>query len=542
MKYFKLSKTVLLAAVITVLAGSCKKESLQIINPNEPTTASLTSEAGVKAFALGMYIKGFGGNDFTTAIGNHEIMGDELFVPWGNYGWRWVSQVNKITLQNNTVINNPIGPRQVDQLKSTNSRVAGELNSFQYEWRAMYLLIGQCNTLLQSLENPALQLVGDAAAKKAFFKGWALWWKGYAYSRIGSMYLAGIINNEVGITNPEFVANAKVIEEANRVLDLAATEFSGITAGDTHTELFKAVVPDFCDNNKVVTPDMMKRHINTLKARNFVVNKKTKSMTAADWTAALALANNGLQQGDFPLVYGCTSDGNNALNWLAVQPWFPIFLNYDGWWFTSPRHAQEYKTGDARFDKNFIDYGTPFLLNPRGRGIQYGTSVDFNYIEDGGSFASANKGLGKVPLSGTYEENELMKAEAKIRSGQIAAGLAHVDAVRTFQNSTLSAVSGVVTTAPEAIEEMRKERRVALFLRGMAFYDARRWGITEPASAGGGRAGAMVWVPSGATYLGLAAPALRPCFMDYDYMDYWDIPQNELDFNEPSSTSAPVKN
>jgi len=33
-----------------------------------------------------------------------------------------------------------------------------------------------------------------------------------------------------------------------------------------------------------------------------------------------------------------------------------------------------------------------------------------------------------------------------------------------------------------------------------------------------------------------------PCFMEYNYLDYWDVPQNELDFNAPASGSAPVKN
>jgi hypothetical protein len=30
--------------------------------------------------------------------------------------------------------------------------------------------------------------------------------------------------------------------------------------------------------------------------------------------------------------------------------------------------------------------------------------------------------------------------------------------------------------------------------------------------------------------------------MEYRYLDYWDVPQNELDFNTPGSGSVPVKN
>src|SRR5439155_1319303 len=114
--------------------------------------------------------------------------------------------------------------------------------------------------------------------------------------------------------------------------------------------------------------------------------------------------------------------------------------------------------------------------------------------EDGGLYATAAN-QGYVPWAVSYEENELMKAEALIRTNNIDAGLQFVDAERDFQNAGLAHVAGTGLTQAQAIEELRKERRVGLFLRGTAFYDARRWGVTEPASTGGGRAGAIVMVP-----------------------------------------------
>jgi hypothetical protein len=96
-------------------------------------------------------------------------------------------------------------------------------------------------------------------------------------------------------------------------------------------------------------------------------------------------------------------------------------------------------------------------------------------------------------------------------------------------------------TADEAKEQLRSERRVGLFLRGLSFYDARRWNVTAPVSEGGGRANANVLVPNGFGNPALDEPAVLPCFMEYNYMDYWDVPLNELDFNKPSATSVPVK-
>jgi hypothetical protein len=173
--------------------------------------------------------------------------------------------------------------------------------------------------------------------------------------------------------------------------------------------------------------------------------------------------------------------------------------------------------------------------------LQFGTRWNPNYIEDGGRYATAlNKGL--VPWACSYEENALMKAEALIKTGSIEPGLQIIDAIRDYQGANIADVAGTGLNAMQAYEELRRERRVALFLMGTAWYDARRWGINEPAAQGGGRAGAIVVVPGDLLSPPQTAPAAVPTFIDYSYMDYWDVPQNEIDFNEPSGTSARIKN
>jgi hypothetical protein len=171
--------------------------------------------------------------------------------------------------------------------------------------------------------------------------------------------------------------------------------------------------------------------------------------------------------------------------------------------------------------------------------LQFGTRWAVTNIEDGGSFAT-NQSQGLVSVAGTYEENILMAAEALIRTNQIEQGLQKVDLVRTFQNSGLAAVAGTGLTLNQAIEEFRRERRVALFMRGLAFYDARRWGVLAPVAQGGGRANATVYLP--AALAGTPTDAVRPCFIEYNFMEYFDVPLTELDFNAPAPGSAPVKN
>lgn len=180
------------------------------------------------------------------------------------------------------------------------------------------------------------------------------------------------------------------------------------------------------------------------------------------------------------------------------------------------------------------------MVNVRNRGIQFGTRWNVVDIEDGGTYATDNS-IGAVSIAGTWEENALMIAEAKIRTGSdIDGGLALVDKVRDAQGAGLAPVANTGLTQAQAIEELRSERRVSLYLRGLAFYDARRWGVTAPVASGGGRSNANVLIPG--SLIGSTQATILPCQIDYSYLDYWDIPQNELDFNAAAAGSAPIKN
>lgn len=89
-------------------------------------------------------------------------------------------------------------------------------------------------------------------------------------------------------------------------------------------------------------------------------------------------------------------------------------------------------------------------------------------------------------------------------------------------------------TLAQAKEELRKERRIALPFIGLSFYDARRYGISEALSSGGGRKGAVVLTGTGAVNTNAT--------IDYNFLDYWDVPDNELVYNPAAAGSAPTKN
>ncbi|QNR85055.1 RagB/SusD family nutrient uptake outer membrane protein [Pedobacter riviphilus] len=531
-------KKIISIFILVVFMSSCQKTDLELINPNSPTPdASLTVEDGILAFSKGLYVKGLGAN-FVIAWSLHSFMGDELYSPYGNWGWRWAEQVTAITLPNGTVLKNPIGPEQKPQLQSTNSRTAGDLNVFKYEWESMNLLNASCNLLLASIDKPETKFTGDAAAKKATLRAWAYWWKGYAYSHIGSMYVSGIVNNNSdGTTNGDYITRDAIIAEATSNFDKCIVQLNAITAAniDAYNSTIDAVIPDFAARSARITPDMWKRQINSYKARNLMANKKVASMTATDWAAVTTLANAGMLATDNNFRIGMDPNGTNDLSGAFYHPFALLGLGAQ-FTFVSERLIQEFDADDARLAANFYLLTSPNLRNDRG--FNFGTRYGAVPIESGGKFATSDN-RGFMEIGATYEETRLDIAEANIRTGSVEAGLTIIDQIRAYQGANVATTAGRGLTQADAIVILKRERRVALFQRGTAFYDARRWGVTQPAASGGGRAAANVLI-QGST-LGTTGSQIRSCFIDYNFMDYFDIPLNELDFNPPAPGSAPVK-
>lgn len=535
-------------AVLLLATGSCKKQ-LDVKNPNQPTVESAKSEQGIISLAQGaVYINGFRdlkygdgvyGLFWSGAIGFHEMMADVVQAEAANAFINQLSTPDKVITDNGTVILNPNAPNtQKALLRQINVNANRGQNPLFYEWAYMYALISSCNSLLELVQE--VEFSGDAAAKKATIQAWAYWWKGFAYARIGSIYYAGLINNTSGATNNEYVTKEAIIAESNKNLDQAATILSSITNMATYSEVLGKIIPSFNQVGKggVPTPDMWKRNINTLKARNILVNTPAATMTTAQWTSILNLTNAGIQANDkiFTGRSNATADFlSSSTGTVAAKT---QSTNAGGNTYKlSERWVMEFKTGDQRKANNVRQTATWIGNSDRGNSF----NTRFALINGGAGipgvivYANTADGAFELYLAGSYEENELMKAEALINTGQVDAGLARVDAVRAYQGAGLPAVSNTGLTLAQAKEELRRERRVALPFIGLSFYDARRYGIINPLSQGGGRTGAVLIAPT------TGAVNTNATF-EYNYLDYWDVPDNELAYNPPSATSAPVKN
>jgi starch-binding outer membrane protein, SusD/RagB family len=541
-------KKILLILLCAAVVLSCKKQ-LEVGNPNVPTLDKANTEPGFLSLVQGgTYINGFQqgaedingtfydgvpGHFWSGATAFHDLMGDVIGAEAANVFLNQIAVPEYVLLDNNTKVNNPNSPlKQPDLIRQVNTNANQGQNFLYHEWTYMYSLNKASNRSLSLVDN--VEFSGNADTRRNAIKAWCYWWKGFAYARIGSIYYAGIIDDADNGTNGNYVTKEQIIAESDANLDKAAALLQTLTDDADYEAMIGRLIPNFFKLGKggVPTPQMWLRTINTLKARNILVNKTVSAMTAGDWSSIAALVENGVKADDNVFTARSSADfltsGTIAIKSSSV-------LAGGSTYKVSERLIQDYKTGDKRFENNYKKTVTWIGNSDRGNvfNTRYALVSGGNGLPGVVVLNNSDLGQGELYMASTYEENELMKAEAKIYSGDVEGGLGVIDALRIYQGAGLAAVKGTGLTADQAKEELRRERRVVLPYRGLSFYDARRWEISEDVSRGGGRRNAVVVGPDGIVNTNAT--------INYNFLDYWDVPDNELAYN-PNTGSVAVKN
>ena len=541
------NKNIILIALLGISFGivSCKKQ-LDVTNTNQPTPQSAQNETGVVSLAQGSiyrngfydlkYSDGVFGRFWSGATGFQELMGDVVGAEAANAFMNQIGCPNQVTLDNGTVVLNPSAVNtQYSLLRTINLNAQQGSNTTFYEWAYMYNMITAANSVLKITENTTFSGTG-AATKKATVQAWAYWWKGYAYARIGSIYYAGIIQNSgtsEATTNGNYVTKEAIITESNANFDKSAAALDLATSTSDYTTILGKLIPIFLQKGKggVLTSAMWKRNINTMKARNIVVNTTVAAMTAAQWNTVLTLVNNGITSSDF--IFTGRTDANGDFLGTTLPDMIQSTGVNTNTYKLSERWVQDFRSGDKRKDNNVYTLPSVGIFNT-DRGNVFNTRYR---LKGGGNglagvivYSNSLAGANEITLCGTYEENELMKAEALIQTAQVATGLLSINNVRTYQGAGLSAI-GTGLTQAAAYEELRSERRIALAFKGLSFYDARRWDIIAPDKS---RTGCVVLSATGVVSTNAT--------IKYGYLDYWDVPDNELAYNPALTGSAAVVN
>jgi len=542
-----------------LILSSCKKQ-LDVKDPNDPTfDVNVTDEAGITSYAKGgVYWNAFNYGDlwlgdsyFSLPWGYHELMGDVIGGGQGSNNQTTTMGVpDRFQADPNdpsTVFINP-APQTTGIIRSFNTAAAtaNANNALYYEWINMYAMINVCNLTLEHLATIPLS---DDKAKTV--QAWAYWWKGYAYAQIGTLYVAGVIVDQSGVKVDKFVNQAAIIDESNKNLNQALSLLSGISNQVEYNEVIGELIPQ---QNQVglgqaLSSAQWVRTINTMLARNILLNHLapfvngnpdatiTKAsiapMSASDWQSVITFCTNGIQEGDYVFT-GRTSasnsffspEGGSVAGLLTAS-------NQTTTYKLSERLIQQFKPGDNRL-ANFSTADGTFYGDANTNSTRYslvdGTTAGLTGVP---ILGSREIGGLEIYIGPTYEENQLMLAEANIRTGNIPAGLALIDEVRDYQGAGVAHIGGSGLNVSQAMQELTMERLAALALRGLSFYDSRRWGWTYAIANGGGRYGAT---------LIYNATVYTNATIDYNFMDYWDVPADEIDKNPPSADSAPVKN
>jgi hypothetical protein len=547
------------ASILLLIFSSCKKK-LDVQNPNAPTfDVNVSNEEGLASYAKGgIYWNGFNYGDgwlgdsyFSLPWGYHELMGDLIGGGQGSNNQTTTMGVpdkfQADPADATTIFVNP-SPQATGIIRSFNNSAAtaNGNNALFYEWTNMYAMINACNLTLEQLGN-----VPMSADKANTFKAWAYWWKGYAYAQIGTLYYAGVIADKANTVVNKFVKQSDIIAESNKQLNLALTTLNAISNQGEYNNIISQLIPqqNQAGLGKALTTDHWKRTINTMLARNILlnhlapfvnnnpaatINKSTITpMTAADWNSVITLCANGVKQGDYVFT-GRTSAANSFFSPLGGSvAGILTASNQTTTYKLGERLVQQFKAGDKRLANFTTSFGT-FYGDANTNSTRY-SLVDGVTAGLTGFPILGTRQVGKLEIyiGPTYEENQLMLAEANIRTGNIPAALTIIDNVRAYQGAGVPAIAGSPLTLAQALKELTMERIAALAFRGLSYYDLRRWGWTYSIANGGGRYGSTLLFRN---------TVYTNATIDYNFMDYWDVPGDEIEKNAPAAGSAAVVN
>lgn len=501
-----LKKTAIASLLLLLITTACE-DGLDVSNPNEPTPEVLNTEQGVQRQALGLWSNGAGWTEWVIWM-LLEGMGDNVVQPWGNFDWgNFVLPIEEISFSDGETIAvsalRGAGRTQEESIDFVNDRNVSQ-GSIDQTWIVAYAQINDANLLLQALDE-GVSIVGDAAAKESAYRSWANYWKAFSYMQVALLYEGGLIVDTPGQTNENFVDNSELIEESNRLFDLA------LSGAENFDAISNTVTPGIFPTN--MTSTSYRQAINTLKARNILLSKRRPDVTNQEWQEILTLTQNGLESNDGTMLID--SDETTFLS--AVTGRWRLATNV--WHRVSPRVIQVmFENDDNRIDFfQFADAGGFFDNNT----ITQHVNAPWITI-DGSPYASTTPGTPQYFVSA--EENMLMQAEAQLALGDPAAAGALIDAARSMQDAGLPSVGNAT------LEDIQKERKVGLFMRGLAFYDARRFGIIDSKAEGGGLTDVWVYQVDDAT--GAARNNLdEEADIFFNFVDYFPIPDVETDFN-----------
>jgi starch-binding outer membrane protein, SusD/RagB family len=506
MNFRKLFLITLVFGSVLFFTTACE-EGLNVTNPNNPTPDIVENEEGIKRVARGVYSKGGGWFEWITWQ-IHEHMADNAVAPWVNFNFnRFHGNPERIIYSDGTEVLPPErdanGRNQPQWIDFINRRDDPE-GGVELEWQSMYRINNEANLILQTLEGGEVDFSGNAQAKERGYYAWAYFWKGYSYSRIGLAYEYGLIVDTYGSTNNNYLTPDEILEESNRMFNLAIDHASnGIGS------MINDIQPAIFGTN--ITEASFIQAANTFIARNLISGQMRDNITQTEWEEIRDTALDGLETNDG--TFRIASDEATFLTSITAT-----WRMANTWMMPSARVVQAAKhEGDARGDL-FVDYNEP----PYNNRISQPHLNTLHYALP--PYAGTAPGIPTYLTSA--EENLLILAEAEFELGNPETAAGYIDQVRVMQGAGLPAL-GEAT-----LEDIRRERRIALFMRNTGFYDARRFGELSGCVDN-------LWVYQ---MIDDAPPPVldEEATICYGYKEYLPVPEHETVFNPLDGGQQPT--
>ena len=427
----------ILIGIITSTFLSCDLETdLEVLNLESPSSQQLGTEDTANGIFQNWFVAV---NNYNSPALAMATMSDNLSCSWGNAGMRDMSSEPRIAWDNNSTYG----------------------SSFVTEsyFNSMYSILSDSNGLITILEagNTGFSNNDLVESLARFGQAAAIGSLAQVFNKVYVFDETGTLNEGLGLPF------ADAMDIAIEKLDLA------IAAADRGDFSLTTQV-----NGVILSSTQWSQFLNSYGARLLATSARNSTQKAAlDWTKILNYANNGLTY-DFKVQ----SDGWNT--WISE---WPVYAGFTGWvmvdlytinlmspdypnyWPEDATSLDPATSDDARLLSDFQYVASPWLISSRG-------TYHFSSYALGRYDAFASDGYEGFQNEYLQAENELYKAEALMRTGNIAGAANVINASSRVLRGGLNPVSAIEAEVAHAIHY---ERFVELIGTGMGlpFYEMR---------------------------------------------------------------------
>jgi hypothetical protein len=316
----------------------------------------------------------------------------------------------------------------------------------EYNWSQGYRAVKMANDIINNASSAGL-----TGTTLNTFLGIAKFYKAFVLGDHAAVY--GDVPMETQVTSPEYAKQSAVWAYTQKLLDEAIAHFQAGAASVTQDLNFAGNGPKWI------------AACYTLKARHY--------MFALDYAKAAAAAAQGIASGGTVNAIFTSTTGEYSPwgHWTNTEAGEPIRSN---------KYYVDLLKSEAG-DKRLATF-----LSVRGGAtaiVGYDVYGDLNGNADEKNPSKA-AGLNKYgpynasfPLI-SYEENLLIRAEAKARTNDSPGAITDVNVIRTAAGLTAKTAGSFANTGA-LISEILNQKYLQLFLEGQAYHDMRRVNKTD---------------------------------------------------------------